>query len=459
MAESNQNRSRLVCFIVSVALNIFFVANVCISRKALSWSARAVAEVEAVASISCSGHGRAFLDGLIENGKPVCECNACYGGPDCSQLLPNCVADADSGDPLFLEPFWMKNSGRSTVVIPGWHRMSYDYSDNSYISQELEKNIRKLHAITKNAVTDGRYIVFGAGSTQLLNAAVYALSMNMSSPAKVVAEKPFYPVYKEQTEFFKAKQFEFHGDASSLRNGTSNTIENVIEFVASPNNPDGNLKKAVLEGPSVKTIHDYAYYWPHYTAIPAPADEDLMIFTMSKLTGHAGSRFGWAIVKDKNVYENMLQYKSLADSGTSKDTQLRALKLIKVVLENGGRGIYNFAYKTMRGRWTKLNHVLSLSKRFKLQEIPPSFCNYSRTVRGASPAFAWLKCTKEEDSNCYKVLHQEANIFGREGSSFDAENHYVRLSLVKRADEFNLLLDRLEELVSKEDQNQTTRSS
>ncbi|KAL0325169.1 UNVERIFIED_CONTAM: Tryptophan aminotransferase-related protein 4 [Sesamum radiatum] len=249
MAESDQNRFRFVCVIVSVALNILFVTNLCISRKALSWSARAAAEVEAVASISCSGHGRAFLDGLIENGKPVCECSACYGGPDCSQLLPNCVADADSGDPLFLEPFWMKNS-------------------------------------------------------------------------------------------------------------------------ASPNNPDGNLKKAVLEGPSVKTIHDYAYYWPHYTAIPAPADEDLMIFTMSKLTGHAGSRFGWAIVKDKNVYENMLQYKSLADSGTSKDTQLRALKLIKVVLENGGRGIYNFAYKTMRGRWTKLNHVLSLSKRFKLQEIP-----------------------------------------------------------------------------------------
>ncbi|KAL0408392.1 UNVERIFIED_CONTAM: Tryptophan aminotransferase-related protein 3 [Sesamum radiatum] len=264
------------------------------------------------------------------------------------------------GDPLFLEPFWMKNSGRSTVVIPGWHRMSYDYSDNSYISQELEKNIRKLHAITKNAVTDGRYIVFGAGSTQLLNAAVYALSMNMSSPAKVVAEKPFYR---------------------------------------------------------------------------------------------------WAIVKDKDIYENMLKYKSLADSGTSKDTQLRALKLIKVVLEDGGRGIFNFAYKTMRGRWTKLKHVLSLSKRFKLQEIPPAFCNYSRTVRGASPAFAWLKCAKEEDSNCHKVLHHEANILGREGRSFDAEDHYVRLSLVKSADDFNLLLNRLKELVSKEKHNQTTRSS
>lgn len=65
-----------------------------------------------------------------------------------------------------------------------------------------------------------------------------------------------------------------------------------IELVTSPNNPDGQLKKAVLQSPSVKTIHDLAYYWPHFTPIQAPADEDLMIFTLSKLTGHAGSRFG-----------------------------------------------------------------------------------------------------------------------------------------------------------------------
>ena len=66
----------------------------------------------------------------------------------------------------------------------------------------------------------------------------------------------------------------------------------MIEFVTAPNNPDGRLNKAVLQGPNVKTIYDRAYYWPHFTPIPAPADEDLMIFTLSKLTGHAGSRFG-----------------------------------------------------------------------------------------------------------------------------------------------------------------------
>ncbi|KAL0352495.1 UNVERIFIED_CONTAM: Tryptophan aminotransferase-related protein 4 [Sesamum calycinum] len=447
------------CFLASVALNLFFVISPYYlsdwkKQKLSNWAEEAAAEAEAVALISCSGHGRAYLDGVVVDGKPVCECNTCYEGPDCSLLNPDCAADVNSGDPLFLEPFWMQHAASSAVVVAGWHRMSYTFSDHSYISQELENHIRRVHAVARNAITKGKHLIFGGGSTQLLAAAVYALSINLSSPAEVVAAVPAYPVYKEQTEFFKAKQFEFHGDASSLRNGTSNTIENVIEFVASPNNPDGNLKKAVLEGPSVKTIHDYAYYWPHYTAIPAPADEDLMIFTMSKLTGHAGSRFGWAIVKDKNVYENMLQYKSLADSGTSKDTQLRALKLIKVVLENGGRGIYNFAYKTMRGRWTKLNHVLSLSKRFKLQEIPPSFCNYSRTVRGASPAYAWLKCEREEDSNCSAVL-QAAKIIGREGSLFASDDRYVRLSLLRSQDDFDLLLRRLNDLISKEKGAQT----
>lgn len=67
---------------------------------------------------------------------------------------------------------------------------------------------------------------------------------------------------------------------------------NMVEFVTAPNNPDGQLNKPILKGPFVKTIYDHAYFWPHFTPIPAPTDEDLMIFSISKLTGHAGSRFG-----------------------------------------------------------------------------------------------------------------------------------------------------------------------
>lgn len=109
-----------------------------------------------------------------------------------------------SGDPYFLEPFWMQHASESAILVAGWHRMGYVFPDQSYISQELERLIRKVHAIAGNAVTQGRYIVIGAGSTHLVNAAVHALSPSStdslnssstsSSPASIVVTIPFYAV-------------------------------------------------------------------------------------------------------------------------------------------------------------------------------------------------------------------------------------------------------------------------
>lgn len=80
----------------SVALNLYFYFGSDFQKQKLSWSEEAAAEAEAVASISCSDHGRAYVDGSMVDGKPVCECNTCYGGPDCSIFLPHsCLADAD----------------------------------------------------------------------------------------------------------------------------------------------------------------------------------------------------------------------------------------------------------------------------------------------------------------------------------------------------------------------------
>lgn len=99
---------RAVVFLASVILNIsllwnhnYFGFSGSYIEENLSWSRRAAAEAEAVALVDCSGHGRAYLDGISseeDGGKgklPVCECNTCYGGSDCSQFLPECAADAD----------------------------------------------------------------------------------------------------------------------------------------------------------------------------------------------------------------------------------------------------------------------------------------------------------------------------------------------------------------------------
>lgn len=440
-----------VCLLVSIIVNIFFLASNLYSGSTwdgLTWAKLAAEEAESVASIDCSGHGRAYLDGVVVYGKPVCECNSCFYGPDCSLFLNDCVADADSGDPLFLEPFWMQHAADGALLVSGWHRMSYSFPGQSLVSEELEKQIREVHAIAKNAITDGRYIVFGSGSTQVILAAVYALSLrNSSFPSQIVATAPYYPLYKTQTDYFGPDHFVFEGDTSMFLNGSH--AKNVIEIVTSPNNPDGHLRKAVLHGSSVATIYDHAYYWPHYSAISAPSDEDIMIFTLSKLTGHAGSRFGWAIIRDESVYSRMKTYIQVSELGFTKDTQLRALKLLKAITKDHGKDIFDFGYKRMTDRWEKLSQVISSSKRFTLQEIPPQYCSFFNNVREPSPAYAWIKCEREEDTDCTAVL-RNANIIGREGSLFNAQSRYVRLSLLKSQDDFEWLLHQLNELVSKE---------
>ena len=74
--------------------------------------------------------------------------------------------------------------------------MSY-FSDISnicwFLQPQLGDAIKGLHRVVGNAVTDGRHIVVGTGSTQLLMAALYALSSpSAGHPVSLVAAAPYY---------------------------------------------------------------------------------------------------------------------------------------------------------------------------------------------------------------------------------------------------------------------------
>lgn len=64
-----------------------------------------------------------------------------------------------------------------------------------------------------------------------------------------------------------------------------------------------------------------------------------------------------------------------------------------------------------------------------------------------------MKCEREEDKECFQVVKSAANVSGRHGSLFGSESRYVRLSLVKSQDDFNLLLERMEALLQQEPHN------
>jgi len=71
--------------------------------------------------------------------------------------------------------------------------------------------------------------------------------------------------------------------------------------------------------------------------------------------------------------------------GVSRDTQLRALQLLKVVIGDGGNEIFRFGYGTLKKRWEILNKIFSMSTRFSLETIKPEYCNYFKKVREFTP--------------------------------------------------------------------------
>lgn len=89
------------------------------------------------------------------------------------------------------------------------------------------------------------------------------------------------------TDFLKSGLYKWAGDANNF-----NKDGPYIELVTSPNNPDGSIRQPVVNRSGENLVHDFAYYWPQYTPISSPADHDLMLFTVSKATGHAGMRLG-----------------------------------------------------------------------------------------------------------------------------------------------------------------------
>lgn len=93
--------------------------------------------------------------------------------------------------------------------------------------------------------------------------------------------------YPSMTDYQKSGLYKWAGDAESFdKEGP------YIELVTSPNNPDGYVRRSVVNRSQGLLVHDLAYYWPQYTPISSPADHELTLFTVSKSTGHAGMRIG-----------------------------------------------------------------------------------------------------------------------------------------------------------------------
>ncbi|PKA63905.1 Tryptophan aminotransferase-related protein 2 [Apostasia shenzhenica] len=354
------------------------------------------------------------------------------------------------------EKFWLEAGDAAALIIPGSQAISY-FSDVTnlcwFLEPELGGEIRRLHRLVGNAAADdGRHIVVGTGSSQLFQAALFALSTSpeitavaAGRPIPVVSSVPYYSSYPAATDLLRSSLFRWEGDASSFEDSGGP----YIEIVCSPSNPDGSVKAPALSSSHGKRIHDLAYYWPQYTAITTPADHDIMLFTVSKCTGHAGIRLGWALVKDENVAKRMVKYIEVSTIGVSKDSQLRAAKILKAVssgyeLEETAESykLFHFGWKMMNDRWRRLREAATATGVFSLPVFQPEYCNFKNDSTSPSPAFAWLKCEGGIE-DCESFLRENHKILTRSGKHFGAHMKFVRISMLDRDGTFNIFVERL----------------
>ncbi|CAA7014311.1 unnamed protein product [Microthlaspi erraticum] len=359
--------------------------------------------------------------------------------------LSDSIVNLDHGDPTAYEEYWRKMGDRCTVTIRGCDLMSY-FSDIKnlcwFMEPELAEAIKELHGVVGNAATEDRYIVVGTGSTQLCQAAVHALSsLAGTQPVSVVAAAPYYSTYVEETSYVRSGMYKWEGDAWGFdKKGP------YIELVTSPNNPDGTIRETVVNRPDddeAKVIHDFAYYWPHYTPITRRQDHDIMLFTFSKITGHAGSRIGWALVKDKEVAQKMVEYIMVNSIGVSKESQVRTAKILKVLKETcktETENFFKYGREMMKNRWEKLREVVKESDVFTLPKYPEAYCNFFGKSLESYPAFAWLG-TKEETDLVSDLRRQK--VMSRAGERCGSDKKHVRVSMLSREDVFNVFLERL----------------
>lgn len=95
--------------------------------------------------------------------------------------------------------------------------------------------------------------------------------------------------------------------------------------------------------------------------------------------------FSWALVKDQEIAKRMTKFIELNTIGVSKDSQIRAAKVLHHVADSTEHGpefqesdnFFEFGYSLMAKRWTQLRAAVNRSNLFSLPSFPSGTCSFS----------------------------------------------------------------------------------
>jgi len=215
-------------------------------------------------------------------------------------------------------------------------------------------------------------------------------------------------------------------------NWTQSTTMNpadVIELLTTPSNPNGYVNDRVYTG--AQYMYDMVYYWPHLYDNITQLDEDIMFFSLTKMSGHAANRFGWALFKDKVLADTVAQYIFLCTIGPGIDGMYKADHIIDTVTNSD---FFDVIASKMAERWVRINALFTnpINRRYTIISRPKT-------------AYIYLICNDpiEMQPGVCAANFLAMNISGHPGPSFGDSWDRFRINLTIHSYAFDLLLETL----------------
>ena len=385
-----------------------------------------------VISLDCGPHGIYYPEDTLLGLTPACECSQCYEGPRCAIKTANCLLDVTTVELTMMREWFSQQQSKLSSNLQYEYHMGYlDQSSGLFaqtnsrtrrdrISGILNSTIRALHRKVGNVEDlDERLLVVGAGAMQLISASMYALCANspVGKQCPIFTKRPFWGEFEDVSKVHSPRVRWM----KSKSDYQPSDVDEIIEIVTNPNNPDGRANVGIFN--TTKTIHDSVYNWPSF---PTPhthldsTDPAIIVFSLSKLSGYAASRVGWALIKNASVAQAIHEHIFLNGQGAGVEAQYRAVRILQSITDSiDTHGEYFAAVRTkMQSRWTRLERAINGS-RFSIDGV-------------SGQAFAWLRCHAGDA----KVL-REGGLRVSNGTGFGAADSDPHVRIVMGVDDSN----------------------
>ncbi len=324
---------------------------------------------------------------------------------------------------------------------------------------DIEQTLRAYHTRLGNLElfldpNENKYVFSPSnGSLQIIFGLVYAIATTEPQKHFLFVEKiPFYSFHEHAISYRPYPNVRFQGfnDPSEIK---LNPDETLVEFVTSPNNPDGKFREPYTKANII--IADFVFASPSYGSdgtgyikdniawVAQARREGKHVFTfnsVSKALGKPGYRLGyiWFPMHDTyaaSIFHNFFSYLWKLTVGTSSPGTADALNLISALLSlpDAGQSLRNDAFKTIVKRHDIVKS--ELLRRYPGTEVT--------SIPGSPTLFAKLHSSDSTPMTGEDIIFKDLNVAVDNGNTMGASNSFIRINLCGYSGDLAEFLNRL----------------